>query len=328
MCPKRRVSIEIAAFLLLGLLAPSTRAQKQPPNSDQNGIDKIVRLTAAEHATILFSVADQSIGYARDGQLEWVDAGHDQQRVECGWPHPALSHNGLQVAFVSDGKRPKSCEILIRDMRTGIQRELIETDDDPGEISWSWDDTEIVFLDHVMSAVSVKDGSTTILLPSSRRKIGDREFEFWVWYPMQWFHNDKDLVVEANLEISTRESGTYDQQSNLLLVTGERARLIGPGSQPAVSPIADQIAYYASDGVVLADLDMERRTVLTNAPRYLLFFEEELFWKIVWSPDGSRLFFGTIVSEDRRDNLYLLGVKSHRREKFLSRTSITIRGWQ
>jgi hypothetical protein len=39
------------------------------------------------------------------------------------------------------------------------------------------------------------------------------------------------------------------------------------------------------------------------------------------------LFFGTIVSENRRDKLYLLDVKSGRRERFLSETSIGIRGW-
>jgi len=60
----------------------------------------------------------------------------------------------------------------------------------------------------------------------------------------------------------------------------------------------------------------------------MLFFKDELFWNIVWSPDGKRLFFGTIVSEDRRDDLYLLDVKSSRREQFLSHTSITIRGWR
>jgi hypothetical protein len=53
-----------------------------------------------------------------------------------------------------------------------------------------------------------------------------------------------------------------------------------------------------------------------------------LFGNIVWSPDGNRLFFGTIVSENRRDNLYLLDVKSGHREQFQSHTSITIRGWR
>jgi hypothetical protein len=60
----------------------------------------------------------------------------------------------------------------------------------------------------------------------------------------------------------------------------------------------------------------------------MLFFKEQLFGKIVWSPDGNRLFFGTIVSENRRDNLYLLELKSGRREPFLSHTSIAIRGWR
>jgi hypothetical protein len=167
-----------------------------------------------------------------------------------------------------------------------------------------------------------------VLLPFPMKKIGDHEFTFWVWYPMQWLHNGKDLVVELNTEIPTKEPGTYNQQSNLLLARGEDARMIDVGSQPAVSPLSDRIAYYAPEGVVAINPDKTGKAVLADPPRYMLFFKEELFGKIVWSPDGNRLFFGTIVSENRRDNLYLLELKSGRREPFLSHTSITIRGWR
>lgn len=94
-----------------------------------------------------------------------------------------------------------------------------------------------------------------------------------------------------------------------------------------VSPISDRIAYYAPEGIIAINADATGKTVLAKVPRAVLFSKDELFWKIVWSPDGNRLFFGTIVSENRRDNLYLLEVKSGRRERFLSHTSITIRGW-
>ena len=166
-----------------------------------------------------------------------------------------------------------------------------------------------------------------MILPSSMRKIGDQEFTFGVWYPMQWLHNNEDLVVELSTEIPTKEPGTYKQQSNLLLVSGGGARVIDIGSQPAVSPKSDRIAYYAPEGILTTNVDATGKTVLTKAPG-AVFFKDELFWKIAWSPDGNRLFFGTIVSENRRDNLYLLDVKSGHREQFLSHTSITIRSWQ
>jgi hypothetical protein len=320
-------------LLLAGfLLASTARGAENYFNSlmkaEKPGIDKIAQFSAKEHSTILFAIADHLIGYARDGHIEWINSNHDSRRVTCGWPHPALSHDGLRVAFVSDSEKPKRCQIVVQDMRTGVQRELIETTDDPGEISWSWDDNEIVFFDQGVSAVSVRDEVKRMLLPFPLNKIGGREFTFWVWYPMQWLHNDKDLVVELQTEIPTKEAGTFTEQSNLLLASGGEARVIDIGSQPAVSPISDRIAYYASKGVAAINADATGETVLGKAPGGLLFGKEKLFWRIVWSPDANRLFFGTIVSENRRDNLYLLDVKSGHREHFLSHTSITIRGWR
>jgi hypothetical protein len=319
----------LVIFLLLAPTAfGSEAATKSLLEVEKPGISKIAQLTAREHSTILFTVADDVIGLAKDGAVEWINSNHNSKRSTCGWPHPALSHDGLRVAFVSDGETPEHCRIVIHDIPTGAERKLIEAaDDDPGEISWSWDDAEIAFFDHGISAVSVRDGVRRVLLPYPMKRIGGHEFTFWVWYPMRWLHNGRDLVVEMNTEIPTREPGTYNQQANLLLVSGGDARVIDIGSQPAISPISDRIAYYAPEGVVAINPDKTGKAVLADAPRTILFFKDELFWPIVWSPNGNRLFFGTIVSENRRDNLYLLDVKSGRREQFLSHTSIAIRGW-
>jgi hypothetical protein len=78
-----------------------------------------------------------------------------------------------------------------------------------------------------------------------------------------------------------------------------------------------RIAYDASEGIIAINADATGKTVLAKVPRAVLFSKDELFWKIVWSPDGNRLFFGAIVSENRRDNLYLLDVKSGRREPII-----------
>jgi hypothetical protein len=318
-------------IVALILLTPDARVagveNKSLLEIEKPGIDKIAQFSAKEHSTILFAIADHLIGYARDGHIDWISSNHDSGRVACAWPHPALSHDGLRVAFVSDRDKPKRCRIVAQDMRRGVQRGLIETADDPGEISWSWDDTEIAFFDHGILAVSVGNGVKRVLLSSPLERIGGREFTFGVWYPMQWLHNDRDLVVELGTEIPTKEPGTYTVQSDLLLVSGGKASIIEVGSNPAVSPISDRIAYYASDGIVAINQDATGRTVLGKAPSAIVFGKDELFWNIVWSPDANRLFFGTIISKNRRDNLYLLDVKSGHREQFLSHTSITIRGW-
>jgi hypothetical protein len=245
----------LVALVLLAPTALGNEATTSLPEVEKPGINKIAELTAREHSTILFTVADDVIGYANHGVIGWINSNHQSGRNSCGRPHPALSHDGLRVAFVSDGDTPQRCRIVIHDITTDIDRELIETADDPGEITWSWDDAEIAFFDHGISAVSARNGVKRVLLPFPMKKIGDHEFTFWVWYPVQWLHNGKDLVVELNTEIPTKEPGTYNQQSNLLLARGEDARMIDAGSQPAVSPLSDRIAYYAPEGVVAINPD-------------------------------------------------------------------------
>jgi hypothetical protein len=316
-----------AAILLIGLTAAASGTDTTSLlEFEKRGIDRISQFSATEHSAILFTVADRLVGFAKDGQIHWINSGDISHTRACGWPHPALSHDGLRVAFVTDSDRPKHCRIAIEDMPTGTQRELIETGGDPGEISWSWNDAEIVFLDGGISAVSVGEGRKRALLPFPMKRIGNLRFSFWVWYPMQWLHNG-DLVLELNTEIPTKEPGTYQEQSNLLVVSGGDSRLLDVGSQPAVSPSSDRIAYYGRDGIVSINPDGTQRIVLAKNPRTIAFLKEELFGRLVWSPDGKRLVFGTIVSENRADNLYLLNLKSGSSEQFLSHTSITIRGW-
>jgi dipeptidyl aminopeptidase/acylaminoacyl peptidase len=317
----------LVAILLLTPTARADEAQTKTMPGIEPGIDKIAQLTAKEHSTILFTVADDIIGYARDGHVGWVDSKHNSRRVACSWPHPTLSHDGLRVAFVSDGDTTKDCRIVIHDIPTGAEQQLIEIAGDPGEISWSWDDTKIAFFDRGISAVSIRDGVKRVLLPVPLMKVGGQEFTFSIWDPIQWLHNDKDLVVELNTEVPTKEPGTYNQRSDILLVSGEEARVMDTGSEPGVSPRSDRLAYCAQGGLVAINADNTGKTILAKAPR-TLFFKDEFFGKVTWSPDASRLFFGTIVSENRRDNLYLVDVKSGHREQFLSHTSITIRDWR
>lgn len=317
----------LAAILLLAFAANSDDTRSNSLlELEKSGIDKIVRLTAKERSTVLFTVADYAVGYAKEGRLQWIGS-TDYRPTPCGWPHPALSRDGLRVAFVSDSDTPKQCRIVVHDMRTDTQRNLVETAYDPGEISWSWDGSEIAFFERGISAVSVSTGTKRMLLPFPR-KVGDvHQYTFGVWNPMQWLHNGTDLVVELETQVPTNEPGTHTYRGNVLIVRDGDTQLIDIGSAPSVAPSSDRIAYYSAGAIVAIDADKTRRRVLAKAPRTML-FREDLWGWIVWSPDGNRLFFHTIVSENRSDKVYLLDVKSGRREQFLSSTSIRIRGWQ
>jgi Tol biopolymer transport system component len=322
---KRLIPLALAALLVLSLRAEDDDAEaKWLLHYERHGIDKIARLTAAEHSTILLTIVDQMILYAKNGHVGRI---YRRSGSNCNiWAHPALSHDGLRVAFVANGKTPHHCSIMIQDIPARTQRELIETEDDPGEISWSWDDTKLAFWDglHGLSAVRLADGHTR-LLPHDEN---ERRLEFWVWYPMQWLHNNRDLVVEFDERVPTKNPGEYTEQPDLVLINRAGSRLIDQGSEPAVSPLGDQIAYYSRDGITTINADGTGRTVLAKPPRSPLFFREDVFGNLDWSPDASRLFFGTIVSEDRSDKLYLLDVKARRTHLFLAHTSIRIRGWR
>jgi len=285
---------------------------------EKPGIDRITRLTEREHATILFTIENEIVGYAKEGRVEWIGPTTEPEPGDCKWPHPALSHDGLRVAFVTYGATPKHCRIVIRDMPRSVQRDLIETSGDPGEISWSWDDSEICFSEDGIFSVSVRDNARKRLLPKG----------LWLWGTMQWLHNGNDLVIEKEVAIPQKEPGHVRYQGNLLLVHGGEARFIDVGKSPAVSPLSDRIAYFSSGKIVAINADQTEKVILAKAPLGPLLMREELIGSIAWSPDGNRLFFGTIVSDNYNDKRYLVDVQSGRRETFLSHTSIEIKGWR
>lgn len=306
----------IAVIAFLALAARGEAAQSYPElEGNKSGIDKIVQLTAKEHSTIVFTVSDTLIGYARDGRLEWINE-HSPSSPQCGWSHPTLSHDGWRIAFVEASETRGLCRIVVFDASKRTRHELIETRSDPGEISWSWDDSEVVFYDGGISAISVNSMATRRLW-SFPPQLAGRPLEFWVWYPMQLLRHGDDLIIEA-----------VSGQSHLISIIGGEARVLALGSRPAVSPALDRIAYQAADGIVAINPDGTARTVLTKAPRALGLFKEDFVGKMTWSSDGRRLFFGTMVSENRHDNVYLLNVQTRRRELFQSDTSIVIRGWR
>jgi hypothetical protein len=54
---------------------------KSPFDTEKRGIDKIALLTAKEHSTILFTIADSIVRYAQNGPVERVASRHSPRRA-------------------------------------------------------------------------------------------------------------------------------------------------------------------------------------------------------------------------------------------------------
>ncbi len=171
------------------------------PSFERRGIEKLAATKAVDHSTLLFTIENEAVGYARDGAVGRI--GRDWKGRCNRWTHSALSHDGTRVAYVTEGEQESpplhNCRIAIYEFANGSERTLITTSDDPGEISWSWDDARIVYMDRWgegLSEVSVATGG-------ARRIPGGSGGRWWVWYPMQWLHNGRGLVLEESHEQPT-----------------------------------------------------------------------------------------------------------------------------
>ena len=286
---------------------------------------KLAALSTNGHSNILFTINDEIIGYTAGGKVGRI--GHEWLGRCNRWPHPALSHDGLRVAYVADGEaegRPlHNCRIVVHELATSAEKTIVSLPDDPGEISWSWDDSRIVYFDRSTIDVS--------LIDSTRNNWSEKGAgSFFVWYPMQWLRRGESLVVQRGEEVPSREPKSFTTQAKLFRIEREDPpRLIALGSNPSVSPQSDQIAYLGEGGIAAINPDGSGKHLLAKAPRTGPLFQKELLWgPIVWSPDGQQLFFGAIESEDHSDKLFLLDIRRGQIKTFASHTSIRIRGWR
>jgi hypothetical protein len=319
MLPKSKAILRTVLVLLTTPTVLAVGQSSTLPESANPRIAKIAEFTAREHSTILFTLGGTLLGYAKDGSVKFI---HSPQNIKCQYPRSALSHDGLHIAFVSESDANEGCRIVVYDLSTGARRTLVEIPDDPGEMVWSWDDSDIAFLKHGISSVSVKDGSKkTLAIP-----IGDLEGKLLfitVGNTIQGLHKGEAFVAELNVGIPEKRPGVYKPQYEVFVVRDGDVHSLGFGHSPAVSPISNQIAYYSREGIVAINSDGTGRVVLSRQPLIGGFPNRG----IVWSPDGSRLLCGALESENGNDSVYMVDVKSGHRERFLSHTSIMIKGW-
>jgi hypothetical protein len=198
---------------------------------------------------------------------------------------------------------------------------------DVGEIAWSWDDSEILYFFRGVQSISLSSKKVKLILPLSEMRREGKEYSYWAWFPLQWLHDAGGTLVELEIDVPTGKPGESIATSDIFTVRNERKNIFARGSRPSVSPRSDEIAYFSGDSVKVGNASGEHQTIV-RAPRQFTFIREEWFGRPTWSPDASKLIVGTIVSESRRDNLYILDLESRKLSPFLSKTSISIRDWQ
>jgi Tol biopolymer transport system component len=307
-------------------------------NKERPNIEKLAQLTSRQGGAILFTI-DRMFGYAKAGTARRLMTVPDTNS-HCTFWSAALSHDGRSLAFLSSQK-PKHCTISIYDLDTGAIRNLLDLPHNPWALTWSWDDSIIAFsgpsdLSPVIRAVSLRDGSVRTIVESSRlateRTQTGALLRFDNLASMQWSHNGDELLVGFLREIPTAQPNAYKTLGGveywINLANHDHITEFGDGDSASVSPVADRVAWYRGNKIVIANFDGTNGRVVTTAPRWMVFLSGTFKGPLVWSPNGKQLFFGTLESETCKDNVYLLQVDTGSSKRFLHRTCITIKDWR
>jgi hypothetical protein len=305
-------------------------------NNERPNIEKLAQFTSRQSGAILFTI-DRFFGYAKAGTAHRIDL--PDTNFHCPFWSAALSHDGLSLAFLSS-QQPEHCTISIYDLANGAIRNLLDLPYNLWALSWSWDDSRIAFSDPgnlspAIRAISLRDGSVRAIVEPSRLAIVRTQtgalLRFDGLASMQWSHAGDELLVGFRREIPTAQLNTYTSyrvEYRIKLANHDHVSELGDGEGASVSPVADRVAWYRDNKIVIANFDGTNGCIVTGAPRWIGFLPDDFKGPLVWSPNGKQIFFGTFESEACRDNVYLLQVDTGSSKRFLHRTCITIEDWR
>lgn len=324
---------------IISAQSPGLRAADKSDSEwalERPNIEKLAQLTRSQGGTILFSV-DEAVGYASAGAAHRIDL--PPLTLHCPYRSESLSHDGRLLAFL-DGRNTDHCRIALYDIVTGQIRVLIELQHGPSALSWSWDDSQIAFVDSTgispsVRSVSVGSGSVRVLAPvrqlARREGLNGHFLDFEGLDPIQWSHSASELLADFSREVPTSQPNTYSSYPvEYTIEFGGQHRIarFADGFRASVSPVADRVAWYLDHEIVAENLDGSDRQVLANAPRWMFLFAGDFKGPLVWSPDGKQLVFGSMDSETCRDSVYLLHLDTKKVKRFLRHTCITIEDWR
>ena len=294
-------------------------------------IAKLAAITRVDHSTVFFHGFTTS-GYVRDGTVHDVVLRVVKEPLHLQCRGEAVSRDGARIAYVIVADDAKRCEIVVRDLRTSKDTTLMYVAESYRMLAWSWGDAEVAYQGPAgIMAVSTADGQERVVARRPLRINGRPIPEGYFLESVDWLHDGPELVVDANICVPTGEPGSCQHENHTLLVSPNGdSRLLALGKSPSVSPAGDLIAFASKSHVEVIDADGSNRRRLTSVPTIfnLPFFREWVGPNTMWSPGGDRLLFGTVIDEESNGNYYLVQIKSGRRQRVLTNTSIDIREWR
>jgi hypothetical protein len=300
---------------------------------EEADIAKLAALTRVDHSTIFFHGSTKS-GYVRDGQfhpLVVLDR-KESRAVPCRGR--AISRDGSRIAYVIPSDDQARCRILLRDVETDTDRQLVEVVESWRPLSWSWDDTEIAYQRHGgIFAVSTRNGRERRVARLPLQINGRQPSGSWRVESIDWFHRRSELLADVVICVPTGEPGECQETGHVLMLGPDDSRILALGRGAAISPTRDQIAFLTASNAQMMDADTSSQRRITSVPFYILsippFIREETFWStVVWSPQGDRFWFSTVLDEEFNSNYYLVDLGDGRRRRVLKNTSIDISAWR
>ncbi len=223
---------------------------------------------------------------------------------------------------------------MLRDIETNADRQLAEVTESWGPLTWSWDDTEIAYQRQGgIFAVSTRDAGERRVVRLPLQVNGRQPSRGWVVKSIDWFHRRSELLGDVDICVPTAEPGACQETRHTLMLGPDDSQVVALGGGAAISPVRDQIAFLTSSNAQMIDVVTSSRRRIASVPFYILsippFLREETGWsKIVWSPQGDRFWFSTILDEEFSSHYYLVDLRDGRRRRVLKDTSIDISDWR
>ena len=323
----------MAVLLGAGTVIVYSRSLEHRQRYEEADIAKLAALTRVDHSTIFFHGHTKS-GYVRDGRfhpLVVLDL-KESRAVPC--QGRATSRDGSRIAYVVPTDDRARCRILLRDLETDTDRQLVEVVESWRPLSWSWDDTEIAYQRQGgIFAVSTRDGRERRLARLPLQVNGREPSGSWRVESIDWFHRRSELLADVVICVPTGEPRECQETGHVLLLGPDDSRILALGRGAAISPMRDQIAFLTSSNAQTIDADTSSKRRITSVPFYILsippFVREDTGWSnIVWSPQGDRFWFSTVLDEEFNSNYYLVELSEGKRRRVLKNTSIDISAWR
>jgi hypothetical protein len=226
------------------------------------------------------------------------------------------------------------CRVLLRDLKTDTDRQLVEVAESWRPLSWSWDDSEIAYQRQGgIFAVSTRDGSERRIARLPLQVNGRQPSGTWRVESIDWFHGRSDLLAGVVICVPTGEPRECQETGHMLMLGPDDSRILALGWGAAISPMRDQIAFLTSSSAQMMNADTSSKRRITSVPFHILsippFVREETGWSTVeWSPQGDRFWFSTVLDEEFNSNYYLVDLRDGKRRRVLKNTSIDILAWR